>query len=73
MRRLALALVAGAALATVAAPSANASIYCSDLGPVPGYGPVCTVKCVLGHQGGPVNVKDPIGTLHSYVVIMCPA
>lgn len=70
-RRLALALVAGAALASVA-PAANASLTCPDLGPVPGYGPVCTVRCVLGHEGN-VNIKDPVGTLHSLVVIMCPA
>ena len=73
MRRLALTLVAGAALTTFAAPSpANASLYCSNLGPVPGYGPVCTVKCILGHDFQ-VDPKDVKGTLVSVLVIVCPA
>ncbi|HEX8003754.1 MAG TPA: hypothetical protein VF519_13780 [Mycobacteriales bacterium] len=70
MRRTALALTAAAAFATLA-PAADASLYCSDLGPVPGYGPVCTVKCVL--YGAEVNVKDPVGSVLSIVRIVCPA
>lgn len=70
MRRIALLLAAGLAVGTLA-PAAQASIYCSDLGPVPGWGPVCTVKCVLGADPQ-VNPKDVKGTLRS-LVIVCPA
>jgi hypothetical protein len=70
MRRLPLLLVAAAAAASFAAP-ANASLYCRDLGPVPGYGPVCTVECALG-TSPQVNPKDVPGTLRSFVVV-CPA
>ena len=59
-----------AAVATFATP-ATASPYCADLGPVPGYGPVCTVRCVLGVQPE-VDVKDVPGTLGSLVPV-CPA
>ncbi len=65
--RLPLLLVAAAAAASFAAP-ADASIYFSDLGPVPGFGPVCTVKCVLGADPQ-VNPKDVKGTLSSLVVV----
>lgn len=47
MRRLLLLALAAAAL-TAAAPAASANPYCDDVGPVPGYGPVCTATCVLG-------------------------
>ena len=70
MRRTALLLAAGLTVAGLA-PSAQASLYCSDLGPVPGYGPVCTVKCVLGADPQ-VDPKDVRGTLQSLVVV-CPA
>lgn len=66
--RLPLALVTAAAAASFAAP-AGASIYCSDLGPVPGYGPVCTVKCVLAHDPTPIDVKR----LGESLSIVCPA
>lgn len=69
-RRLALGLVAGVAAASLATP-VHASLYCSDLGPVPGYGPVCSVQCALG--GADVNVKDPVGTVWSVLVVACPA
>lgn len=70
MRRSALLLAAGIAVAGLA-PAAEASLYCSDLGPVPGWGPVCTVKCVLGADPE-VNPKDVRATLQS-LVIVCPA
>ena len=70
MRRLPLLLVAAAAAGTFAAP-AEASLYCRDLGPVPGYGPVCTVQCVAG-TNPEINPKDVFGTLSSFFV-MCPA
>lgn len=76
MRRTAALLIAAAAAASLATSSpASASLYCSDLGPVPGYGPVCTVKCVLGSTEVPpeVNPKDPIGTVADIVLIVCPA
>lgn len=67
MRRLLLA-AAVAATAASFAPSASASIYCSDLGPVPGWGPVCTVKCVAGHDWLGADIKDL-----SSLVPVCPA
>lgn len=70
MRRLSLVLVAAAAAASFAAP-AGASLYCRDLGPVPGYGPVCLVQCQLGMQPE-VNPKNLTETLRSFIV-MCPA
>lgn len=70
MRRFSLLLVASAAAASFAAP-ANASLYCRDLGPVPGYGPVCTVQCFLGQAD--VDVKDVRGTVNSIVQTVCPA
>ncbi|HEU0132954.1 MAG TPA: hypothetical protein VFQ85_18385 [Mycobacteriales bacterium] len=45
MRPFLLALAVAAAAATAA--RASASTVCSDVGPVPGYGPVCTVTCAL--------------------------
>lgn len=71
-RTAALSLVAAAALATLAPAPANASLYCQDLGPVPGYGPVCTVRCILGHQSN-IDPKDIRGTVISLVTIVCPA
>lgn len=72
MRRTAALLIAAAAAASLATSSpASASLYCSDLGPVPGYGPVCTVKCVLGADPE-VNPKDVGATLRSLIVV-CPA
>lgn len=70
MRRLPLLLVAAAAAASFAAP-ADASLYCRDLGPVPGYGPVCLVQCALGADPN-VNPKDLGETLQS-LVVYCPA
>ena len=69
MRRTALLLAAGLTVAGLA-PSAQASLYCADLGPVPGYGPVCAVRCALGTQVhvDPKNIK---GT--SVEFPMCPA
>ena len=71
MRRTSALLVLAVALLGGAAPSASASPYCADLGPVPGYGPVCLVRCVLGTQPE-VNPKDVAGTLASLVPV-CPA
>lgn len=68
-RGLAIGLVAGVAAASFAAP-AQASLTCRDLGPVPGYGPVCTVQCLLG--GADVDVKDVKGTVMSIVGVVCP-
>lgn len=64
------ALLVAAVTAAFAAP-ADASPYCADLGPVPGYGPVCTVRCVLAYQPE-VDVKDVKGTLASLAPV-CPA
>ena len=69
-RRLVLGLVAGLAAASFAAP-AEASLTCRDLGPVPGFGPVCTVQCFLGQAD--VNVKDIRGTVESVLFVVCPA
>lgn len=71
MRRTPLLLAGALAAAAFATPSANASIYCQDLGPVPGYGPVCTVRCVLT-TNPQINPKDVKGTLQS-LVVQCPA
>ncbi len=68
-RRLALGLVAGLAAASFAAP-AEASLYCRGIGPVPGFGPYCTVQCVLGQAE--VDVTDVRGTVHSFVGVVCP-
>ena len=57
MRRLLLAAAVAAPAASFA-PSANASLYCADLGPVPGYGPVCLLHCVVGHDWAGVEPKD---------------
>lgn len=70
MRTALSALLLSAPLASVAAPAA-ASPYCADLGPVPGYGPVCTVHCVLANDPE-VDPKDVAGTLGSLVPV-CPA
>lgn len=70
MRRLLLTLAAGAAAASLA-PAADASLYCRDLGPVPGYGPVCLLQCQLG-MDPQVNPKNLGETLQSFIV-MCPA
>lgn len=72
MRRTSLALLAAVAATSFLTPAAEASIYCSDLGPVPGYGPVCTVKCVLGAAPGIVDPKDIKGTI-GRLAIVCPA
>lgn len=69
MRRLALALVAGAAVASLA-PAADASLTCRNLGPVPGWGPVCTVQCALG--AADVDVRDVRGTVESLIFVVCP-
>ena len=45
MRRLLLLVLAAAPL--LATAPARANVYCADLGPVPGYGPVCTVRCAM--------------------------
>lgn len=70
MRTISALLVLAAALLG-SAPTASASPYCADLGPVPGYGPVCLVRCVLGTQPE-VDPKDVAGTVASLVPV-CPA
>lgn len=72
MRRTTALLLTAAAAATLFSSSpANASIYCQDLGPLPGWGPVCTARCVMGVQPE-VNPKDAAATLRS-LIVMCPA
>ena len=72
MRRTTALLLAAAAAATLSASSpAEASVYCADWGPLPGWGPVCTVRCQMGMQPE-VNPKDVGETLRSFIV-MCPA
>jgi hypothetical protein len=76
MRRTALLLCAAGLSAAAFAPAAEASITCSDWGPLPGYGPVCTARCVAGSvdtDPSQVNPKDPIRTVAGIVVIDCPA
>lgn len=46
-RPLVALLVGAAAFAATLAPHASANPYCEGVGPVEGFGPVCTVKCVL--------------------------
>lgn len=50
--RPALLALAGTAAGVVAllTPAANASTTCAPVGPVPGYGPVCTVTCALSSE-----------------------
>lgn len=69
-RTLALLAIAAAASFGTSSP-AGASLYCPDLGPLPGYGPVCTVRCVLGATDP--NVKDPVGTVMGLVTVVCPS
>ena len=58
MRRSALLLIAAVAASALSAPAARASVTCDDVGPVPGYGPVCTVTCAMKTQ---VHLDDPNG------------
>jgi hypothetical protein len=71
MRRSALAVLAVLAATAFATPPANASIYCTDLGPLPGYGPVCTVKCLMTvhPEVNPKNVGETLGSF----IVQCPA
>ena len=62
MRRFLVLLPLAAAFAT----PAHASITCADLGPVPGYGPVCTVECLLAAHPA-VDPKDVPRTVRSFV------
>lgn len=72
MRRTTALLLAAAAAASFASASpANASVYCADWGPLPGWGPVCALRCQMGMQPE-VNPKDVGATLRSFIV-MCPA
>lgn len=72
MRRTLLLLAAAVAAGSFAtAPAANASVTCADYGPLPGWGPVCTVRCVSGTQPE-VHPKDLGATLRS-LIVMCPA
>lgn len=74
MRRTAVLLVAaGLAGAFATATPASASLYCRDLFGIPhtGFGPVCTVQCVMGADPE-VNPKDVRGTLESAIPV-CPA
>jgi len=71
MRRVLAAAALAAAFTSLAPAPANASIYCGDLGPVPGWGPVCLVGCLLGAVD--VDVKDLVGTVEGVVTHMCPA
>lgn len=72
MRRTTALLLAAVAAASLASASpADASVTCKDLGPLPGWGPVCTVRCAMTVQPE-VNPKDLGATLGSFIV-MCPA
>jgi hypothetical protein len=58
VRRTALFLAAATATALLSsAPGAQASVTCEDVGPVPGYGPVCTVTCALKTQVDPAGPR----------------
>lgn len=72
MRRFALLVAAAAAAGTLSTP-ADASLYCNELHGIPGtgWGPFCTVQCVMGVDPK-VDPKDVRGTLGS-LVIVCPA
>lgn len=48
---LGLPLVAALLAASFAAP-ATANVYCEGVGPVEGFGPVCTVRCVASLRPG---------------------
>jgi hypothetical protein len=61
-------LLLAAALLAAGVPAATASPYGRPVGPVPGYGPVCTVQCVAGSVPAEVDPKD-LGAL----VPVCPA
>jgi hypothetical protein len=43
-------LTLAAGVVALLAPAANASTTCAPVGPVPGYGPVCTVTCALSSE-----------------------
>jgi hypothetical protein len=70
-RTTALLLTAAAAASFASASPANATVNCQDLGPLPGWGPVCTVRCAMTVQPE-VNPKNAGETLRS-LIVMCPA
>lgn len=59
MRRTA-ALLLFAGLTGSLAPAASAGFTCADVGPVPGYGPVCTVTCVMQYDPSVEPGRDPV-------------
>lgn len=72
MRRTTALLLTAAAAATLLSGSpANASVTCADWGPLPGWGPVCAIRCQMGMEPE-VNPKSVPDTVRSFVV-MCPA
>jgi hypothetical protein len=71
MRRAALLLAATAFASVALTTPAGASLTCRDLGPVPGYGPVCVVECVLTTSPR-LDPKDLRGSLPT-LVAQCPA
>jgi hypothetical protein len=68
--RPALLLAAALGAAVLSAP-AHASTTCRDLGPLPGWGPVCVVEC----QATMSPVVDPksLGKTLRSLVVDCPA
>lgn len=74
MRRLLLAtalLTAG----LMGSTPASATVDCPPIGPVPGYGPVCTAQCVLNAVDGPPNPPPPrelVQRLIDLVTVVCP-
>lgn len=60
---LGLSLVAAVCAASFAAPS-HANVYCEGVGPVEGFGPVCTVRCASTLRPGvnPTTVPPVTGT-----------
>lgn len=68
MRRPLLGLVLGAAaFAASFTTPASANVYCEGVGPVEGFGPVCTVRCVASLRPGvdPTRIPPVTGTAAS--------
>jgi hypothetical protein len=65
MPRRLLAVLATAGALAASAPASHASVTCPPVGPVPGYGPVCTVTCAaqVASRVKYLDPKDPKGIL----------
>jgi hypothetical protein len=70
LRRPALLLAAALGAAVMSTP-AHASTTCQDLGPLPGWGPVCAVECqsTISPRVNPKNLGDTLRSL----IVNCPA